>query len=313
MAPKRSLRSRSFAVPANGSGAPMLRLVGRHAVLDAAYAAPSVAPRSPSLFEGELGPIDLFAVVQLTETCGITGELAISSDPLEVSLFFDSGRLVAARTGEDSGSVAARLALATREGRFALRRLEEAPADEFGAANNTALLLGMLAEIDAAGHDDESVTHDVETPAEVAVAEYAPEPAEARAASGVRGKVTAAGIAGVVAFAALMPTGGEAPEPAYAAAPETTVPEASAPESTSLEPVEAAAPIPPRVVKEAPAVTPERSVAPRASVRRVDARSAKPAAKRRAPARPDEEDDRDDRSDAKPKKKRGWFDPRRWF
>lgn len=106
---------------------------------------------------GALGRISAFDVVQIVESNGLTGRLSVDVPGSRATgaLFFDNGRIVAARFGSLSGRAGARDLLRLTAAAFRVELDDGAPPDEFGATTNTGLLLDLLREIDEEESEDE--------------------------------------------------------------------------------------------------------------------------------------------------------------
>ena len=115
---------------------------------------PAAGSEEPFL-NGMLGRITPYDVVQIVEANGLTGrcDLQVSKGPAVV--YFDGGRIVAARFGSATGRDALQQIFATTNVAFRVVVTAAVPEDEFRVASNTGLLLDVLRELDEERHEFE--------------------------------------------------------------------------------------------------------------------------------------------------------------
>lgn len=101
--------------------------------------------------QGTLGRVTPFDAIQVAENNLITGRLCVDRDGEVGTIYFDKGKIVAAKFGAGSAHAALKLLLMTEAGPFTLEiaKAEEIPPDEFHAKNNTTLLVSVLRIVDA--------------------------------------------------------------------------------------------------------------------------------------------------------------------
>jgi hypothetical protein len=115
--------------------------------------APRAAKPDDDVFlAGTLGHVSVFDIVHIVETNALTGRLDISDQSAPASLFFDAGRIVAARHGAERAHTAARTIFTIASAPFKVVLTDRIPPDEFLLRSNTGLLLDVLREIDESGH-----------------------------------------------------------------------------------------------------------------------------------------------------------------
>ena len=105
-----------------------------------------------SFLNGVLGRITPYDVVQIVESNGVTGRCDIEVANGPAVIYFDCGRIVAARFGASKGRAAAQRIFSVTNAPFRVLITDVAPEDEFRVGNNTGLLLDVLRTIDEEQH-----------------------------------------------------------------------------------------------------------------------------------------------------------------
>ncbi len=111
---------------------------------------PNGARRSDEFLSGTLGRISASDVVQIVESNALTGRFDLDAPDGPAVIYFDAGRIVAAKYGNLTGRDAARRIFVIDSVPFRVVTTEKVPADEFSVRSNTSLLLDVLREIDEA-------------------------------------------------------------------------------------------------------------------------------------------------------------------
>lgn len=107
---------------------------------------------------GTLGRISSFDVVQIIESNALTGRFDLRIPDGLGTLYFEQGRIIAARFADLVGIDAAKQTLMVQDAPFRVLVTTEVPDDEFHIRNNTSLLLDLLREIDEARRDSGEAT-----------------------------------------------------------------------------------------------------------------------------------------------------------
>ena len=88
--------------------------------------------------------------MQIVESNALTGRFDVESADGPAVIYFDTGRIVAAKCGAMTGRDAVRRIFVIESAPFRVVTTERVPADEFGSRSNAGLLLDVMREIDEA-------------------------------------------------------------------------------------------------------------------------------------------------------------------
>jgi hypothetical protein len=106
------------------------------------------AEHRDATFAGDIGLINIFDVIQVIENSRLTGSLVINSDALAGRLMFNSGRIVDAEMGRNSGEDGFRKIIELTSGVFDFVRSEQGFPIVIMASSNTNLVLDTLRLVD---------------------------------------------------------------------------------------------------------------------------------------------------------------------
>jgi hypothetical protein len=120
---------------------------GRSAPSPGPPGAPVPATSAKSI-TGDLADINIFDIVQILENSRMTGVLAIRSNRVEGSIFFNDGRVVDAISGTKVGIDAFGDLIDCAEGQFEFEKAGARFQLRIEASSNTSLILDVLREKD---------------------------------------------------------------------------------------------------------------------------------------------------------------------
>jgi hypothetical protein len=122
---------------------------GKPLILPERVAEPKAAPASEAetasnVFSGNFAVVSLFDVIQMIENSHLTGALEVTLSEASGEIYFNSGQIVDAKSGEDSSLDALNKFLGATEGRFQFNKSDEHYEPTIQSTSNMALLLDLL-------------------------------------------------------------------------------------------------------------------------------------------------------------------------
>ena len=141
----------TMVIPTRNRRESLLRLIDTVALAERSFEdlAEGVVSYGGEVFlSGTLGRITQFDIVQMVESNSLTGRLDITIHNELGVVFFEAGRIVAARFGLLEGLEAARKVFLIQEAPFRVVITTRLPPDEFRLATNTGFLLEILKTVD---------------------------------------------------------------------------------------------------------------------------------------------------------------------
>ena len=149
-----------YSIPQVGMGVRFINLTGEHAalldslidgkplVMPGPVAEPVAEPQTTTaneaVFSGNFAVVSLFDVIQMIENSHLTGALDVTLPGASGEVFFNSGQIVDAKSGEDSSLNALNKFLGTTEGKFHFNKSDNDYEPTIQSTSNMALLLDLL-------------------------------------------------------------------------------------------------------------------------------------------------------------------------